>query len=552
MAITFDDLRNIDVGITGGHIFTTTSGGTVFSSDLRSSTTFDFFANSPSVNDAIYFSYMSYNPFRGTGCWHNLTINVGTARTNSGVGIWEYWNGSAWTTLTVTDNTNGFTNTGDNTVLFSIPTDWKERVLTGSSYTSNIYLVRYRLSDVTGIVEGGANTTTKVRVNSNTVVITGYSSSTPCGLLDIYNADIAGGWGIVTKDSPTSSDVSTRYLINANLEIGDYGTTPSYFKDTDKDIRFCGQIINTSQGFFTLGTTFSGTYLGNPTDGCYLNTRCPSTGRLYSISLGYSGSGTYYSNLYNSHIACPDYFVIATTSTGIHVLKDVHMRMETTSSGVNLVGNLYIDRLTINGTTDGFRLGNLRNTYINDVAVIQCTNGAYLGFASANTYCTVNNLSLKGVTNSFSFTTSGVSNWGVTLIDSSGFDITKVIRSTTTTYTDTWLKEVYTVNLQIVDKRNIAIVGANVWLTDRYGYRIKGITNSLGNVSLLPTVNTANIYTSPTPIGIVRSNPFVLEIMADGYQTYKSTFTVDEKKEMTITLLNDFTLSRHGMGEEFR
>jgi hypothetical protein len=39
-----------------------------------------------------------------------------------GTYVWEYWNGTAWTTLTVTDGTNGFTQ--DGTVSWTIPTDW--------------------------------------------------------------------------------------------------------------------------------------------------------------------------------------------------------------------------------------------------------------------------------------------------------------------------------------------------------------------------------------------------------------------------------------------
>lgn len=57
--------------------------------------------------------------------FNGVTINVGTAGHYTNVTItWQYWNG-AWTPLTgITDNTNGFKNSGTNTVNFTTPGDW--------------------------------------------------------------------------------------------------------------------------------------------------------------------------------------------------------------------------------------------------------------------------------------------------------------------------------------------------------------------------------------------------------------------------------------------
>jgi len=52
------------------------------------------------MNDAFYFGYV--NKFNG------LTLNIGTAGVGNTI-VWEYWNGSAWSSLTVTDLTSGFT-----------------------------------------------------------------------------------------------------------------------------------------------------------------------------------------------------------------------------------------------------------------------------------------------------------------------------------------------------------------------------------------------------------------------------------------------------------
>ena len=83
--------------------------------------------------DAIYFgSDYKFNTVR---------INVSTAGVYSDISIaWEYWNGSAWATLTVTDGTNGFKNSGVNNVTFTPPTDWAKTTVQGKS----AYYIRAR------------------------------------------------------------------------------------------------------------------------------------------------------------------------------------------------------------------------------------------------------------------------------------------------------------------------------------------------------------------------------------------------------------------------
>jgi hypothetical protein len=55
--------------------------------------------------------------------------------------IWEYWNGSSWTTLTVTDGSSAFTVSGR--VSFTPPTDWARKVIHGSR---SKYFVRCRIT----------------------------------------------------------------------------------------------------------------------------------------------------------------------------------------------------------------------------------------------------------------------------------------------------------------------------------------------------------------------------------------------------------------------
>ena len=86
-----------------------------------------------SVNDAFYFG--------GDSEFDIITLNMGTAGVGNTI-VWEYWNGSAWTSLTVTDTTSGFTDIGVGNVSFTIPIDWVTCTVNGSSQ----YWVRSRVS----------------------------------------------------------------------------------------------------------------------------------------------------------------------------------------------------------------------------------------------------------------------------------------------------------------------------------------------------------------------------------------------------------------------
>ena len=85
------------------------------------------------VDDAFY--YGMADKFGG------LNLNIGTAGVGNTI-VWEYWTGSAWSTLSVTDNTTGFTVAGTNAVTFAPPDDWTKTTIETYDY----YWVRSRVS----------------------------------------------------------------------------------------------------------------------------------------------------------------------------------------------------------------------------------------------------------------------------------------------------------------------------------------------------------------------------------------------------------------------
>ncbi len=113
--------------------------------DISGQTAFTLFPT-PGTADRTYFGHSSR--------FTSLTFSFGTLGT-SATYVWEYWNGSAWTTLSVTDGTSSFTANG--TVTWTSPGgSWA----TTSVNSVTMYWVRVRFT--------GSNPATNPLVNSVT------------------------------------------------------------------------------------------------------------------------------------------------------------------------------------------------------------------------------------------------------------------------------------------------------------------------------------------------------------------------------------------------
>ena len=121
------------------------------------------------LNDAIYFA--DTIPFRA------IRLVIGTPGVYAATLVWEYWNGSAWTTVSVTDGTSGFTVSGK--ITFSPPADWAVASVNSSP---NLYWVRCRCSAFTG------KTTAPLGTQGYT-----YSLKNPAALSTLIHGLFAGG-----------------------------------------------------------------------------------------------------------------------------------------------------------------------------------------------------------------------------------------------------------------------------------------------------------------------------------------------------------------------
>lgn len=88
----------------------------------------------PAVNDAFYIS--------GLAKFGTIIVNITTAGSTY-VLTWEYWNGSTWSSLTVTDSSNSFQTLGWKEISFAKPNDWSTTTV---SAKGPYYYVRARVT----------------------------------------------------------------------------------------------------------------------------------------------------------------------------------------------------------------------------------------------------------------------------------------------------------------------------------------------------------------------------------------------------------------------
>jgi len=265
-------------------IYRATSGGTVFSANLGTSTNFDYFTDTAVVNDAIYFANGANSPVQS-----DFTFNVGTALVGVDVVLkWEYYRrGVGWIEMEhIIDDTNGFTVTGQNRVRFPIQWSRDTRTINGI----NRMWTRVRIQSLTSISEGGANVTNRVQSSDGRVVIDGGTDSVPTSfteLVTLCNANIPhipvikypnntfdltkiafrftgrcvtrGEVILVGSNGPSSQGAGQNHLnyITSGIKYGDrgirgsvfvvYGSANSGVLDSGSDTKLYGTVIKTGK-----------------------------------------------------------------------------------------------------------------------------------------------------------------------------------------------------------------------------------------------------------------------------------------------------------------
>lgn len=159
---------------------------------FASSPPYSFLGTSAVVNKVAYFGSKTTDANVPSGPFSSLVFDISQQALNLTI-VWEYWNGSAWSDLTVQDNTDRFRNLGVNSVSWSIPTNWATTVV--NSVTG--YWVRARISAV------AAGSQTPIHANR-------FIYTTLLPYIDIAEEDVKG-------DLPAVGRI--RWTNQASLEV---------------------------------------------------------------------------------------------------------------------------------------------------------------------------------------------------------------------------------------------------------------------------------------------------------------------------------------------
>lgn len=356
---------------------------------------------------------------------------------------------------------------------------------------------------------------------TNTITVTGYTFGTPCTFLDVYNADVAGGWGVVSKSG------NDHFTFDCKLVIGD-GSTSTYFADTDKQIIFStnsitadyqiavyvmnsanftlGYLVNDSKKVTDNGCALFGTFTQNS---FLLNVQSSSAVvKLYSCLVhGTDGSGvssiisisgaTVYNCIFD-HL----YLYLSANLT-------IYNLLATSSKTYGLYGS--------SGTWD---VVNLKN---HDYAI----GFGYAGGGQPPGNQHVKNTIIKNNTYvarchfmglDCSITNGDVDNWNFVWSNSSA----KVYRK-------------YELDLKVIDKDNTPINAATVKVWDKDSNLIVDTTTNASGVIVTQAI-TRGYYNQANGNTLQEASPHLIKIEKAGYTTYEADFTLDDKKDWLIAL----------------
>ncbi len=380
------------------------------------------------------------------------------------------------------------------------------------------------------ILEMGLHSTIVYSGATDTITVTGGTSSVPITFTDLYNADVAGGWGQISLQG------TNQFLLNCKLIIGD-ASTETWFKDVEKYVLF-NQVITGSGGtyrciYVSANANFQ---LGNLINEANYVTRRGCT--IESVDAVYR----YYYLIGSSYLSTCNLY-------------------SSTFRTLNVIGQTYAN--------EGFLAPNGRiwNCLLDNGAYIHCMSPTY------GTYVTINLFNVESTSSyvlvrrpnaasTFEEATGIGLAWGIyfqnvagTLKDvvfkgcsyiakmetlAVGLDC-YLINVDSDTWAIYWLSDAnsklyrqYEFNLKIIGSDDVAIQSANVTLYNVNGKVGSWLTNSIGLVSTQTL--TMGYYQRANGDTLTNYNPYNLTITKSGYDTYSTNFTLSDKIGWTIAL----------------
>ena len=368
---------------------------------------------------------------------------------------------------------------------------------------------------------------------NNTIIVVGFNESSPCTFEDIYQADVANGWGVVSKQG------DNQYEFRCKLQIGD-GTSETWLADTNKAISHTinDNFINiTPNGYFRCGIVVDETNRTTK-DGCFIYTTSTSkyiiefsdtgTLELFSTTVSAGASTIIYSNLpTNAHHRIWNCNFIHTKLQGTPPLVDFYR--------VNWQSSLAGPRFT--------------HIFADDIRITNCTYGLQL--VGISTPITIKNYEMIGEDTSFRCFKLSANVYAV--------NVKCKWKVSWTFINDGKIYRQYTFTLKVVDENGNPIDGAKVKVYNRSGcLEFEDTTDANGRI---PThIITRGYYDCAHGSTLVDFSPHTLVIEKEGYDTYKTQFTptkaieaidwqISLKKIYVIEMVEERRKGKSDMGE---
>lgn len=355
---------------------------------------------------------------------------------------------------------------------------------------------------------------------TNIITITGYTSGTPCTFLDIYNADVAGGWGVVTRQC------LNQYCIDAKIDFGD-GSTATYFADINKmiiiphgysSVAWVWTVKNNTN--VRLGTLIDAT-TKTTRDGCIIIS-IDTTSGTYGVFYGEDGSNRTL-ELYNTRIDLP--YIPSTANR-----YSIRQFSGTTKiyNFVSLSQGYYLQNADIYDVVMGtgkYALERMVNCTFDRLFLHNCTTAALLAYDSG---INVKNVIAKNNTNLFRDYHSATDSYLIN-VDSDAWTFNFINAYTAKVYRQ------YKFDLKVIDKDNAAINGATVKIWDKDSNLIVDTTTNASGVIATQTI-TRGYYNKTNGDTLQEASPHLIKIEKASYTTYEADFTLDAKKDWLIAL----------------
>jgi hypothetical protein len=493
MSIVFDQ------EVTPSGILFYDASADTFSSERAGLSVHDYFDDDSAVDDCLYFTLYVPRPF------HDVKFFIGTPLVADAITVvWEYYSDGSWIAIpSVTDNTNSFQNAGEQWVRFNVPDKMRTSV-------SNMNLVingqqrlgiRCRITAVTNITEGGAQSTQAVKIKDHCITTT---SETDCTFKDIYNADVAGGWGVVTSQAEGMYHFDCNlYFSGGNLlskrETVQIGNPDRYWLVWNSQTHTfqCGELSNLkgkNGSCITYWTGFS-----------YYT-------KIYNwlfyasyIYRNYGAFGNFQPGLlckfYDSILASENIYFFAAVSAGTKWVRSYY----DVPSWIYIYDTDFVIESIV--LSDGC-LGSLTG----GSGIVTISNTDYRNASGASKYAVIYHTATVNLIDCY--------------IDNDQLTFDNVGAGLKNGYVK------FTFNLNLTDEYNTAIETATVKLTNNQGTQEFSVSTDVnGDIAEQTiTIFTTQVYDGASGWGKydITHNPFTLEISVAGYKKYKHKLTLDE------------------------